>query len=371
MTIPDRVLRHFRKGIHERLFSDPVEFSYPVEEHGFSLDGYQLSVYSPRISPYCYSLGDGRYIIAMNSYLTSFASECALVLSADLDETEQQDLLRYNLKKFYAEQIIDRANVAIGRALLLETLLYEEHTMRDLKEKAASSTELTRRYELAVTTTSNILLQHEAAHMIQDEYSKFPDLLKELLPQGYTLPIPEADDKRDLEADAYSTCLEWRIGNKELETKLKAENLIICHSLLTCMLSMDACAKKTAELALEVGEVDITDNIFGAMPGGTPLTGRHLGFDSRGKQAIDLTIALAESDGLSPDTWKNSPYSILDKLYGVFDDVLGGETDDYRFKCEMLAHAFHGNQRGLDFLIGRSKTFRWPELMSNPMNSNM
>ncbi len=181
--IPARLLNRLRRGVPARLFAEPIAFSYPIDEMGFSLEGFQLSTYSPSYSPYCFKLTDGRFVVAMNSYLTSFVADCSLVILSDLTENEKEVLLRYNLKKFYAEQILNRAYVMIGRGLLLETLLYEEHLMVSLMNKRDNSTDLKRQYEEIVNIAGSILLFHEMAHMIQANVPDFQKTLFDSIPR--------------------------------------------------------------------------------------------------------------------------------------------------------------------------------------------
>src|SRR5690348_5159743 len=96
---------------------------------------------------------------------------------AGREECELTALLRYNLKKFFAEQLLNRTSSVFARAIFLETLLYEERAMRPLFAAAATDPARARGYEYFRDLMSNILLFHEVGHLVQDARPDFEDQL--------------------------------------------------------------------------------------------------------------------------------------------------------------------------------------------------
>src|SRR5215217_3235685 len=85
-------------------------------------------------------------IIISNSYLTSFAYN--LVLSwiyeyreGRIDGSTINPLIKYNFKKFFAEQLYHNVNNVFSRAVFLETLLYEQQIMIPVFARTADDNE--------------------------------------------------------------------------------------------------------------------------------------------------------------------------------------------------------------------------------------
>ena len=102
---------------------------------------------------------------------------------ANGEECSLSSLLRYNLKKFFAEQLLGRTSSVFGRAIFLETLLYEEREMRPLFAAAQTDTATAQVYEFFRNLMSNILLFHEVGHLVQDARDDFEDQLTQEIEQ--------------------------------------------------------------------------------------------------------------------------------------------------------------------------------------------
>ena len=134
-------LRALRPCVREEFLSDGAAFDYSIDEFGFRLRGVQFSIYDYEIDAvFLRSRGYGP-IIVNNTYLASFAYNIAITWwltgtspsAAPLSGgNEVSSLLRYNLKKFFAEQVLIRTQSVFGIAIFLETLIYEERAMRPL-----------------------------------------------------------------------------------------------------------------------------------------------------------------------------------------------------------------------------------------------
>ena len=123
-----------------------------------------VSMYEHDITEHFRTLGSHRFIIA-NGFLASHAYNLALVWLSDArDRTLRRARLRSNFKKFYAETLLHARDVMIGRALLLETLAYEQGLMRPIFDAAAADTALAARARTAGSAMTDLAQHHELGH---------------------------------------------------------------------------------------------------------------------------------------------------------------------------------------------------------------
>ena len=129
------LLKALRPSLRDDFLSVGTAFDYDIAELGFRLKGIQCSIYDEALDAVLYRSKRLGQIVANNTYLSSFAYNIAVVWMsygaqyerlAAREECELTSLLRYNLKKFFAEQLLNRTSSVFARAIFLETLLYEE-----------------------------------------------------------------------------------------------------------------------------------------------------------------------------------------------------------------------------------------------------
>ena len=128
-------------------------------EHGGAGTLNYVSYYAHRIGNHFISRYGYSFVLS-NGFLQSHIYNLALaniVLQDDSDRLERAFI--YNYKKFYAECCLGAGNCFIGRALLLETMLFEQDAMVEVFDRAEAKFAL--RIAGAMTT---ILNMHEMNH---------------------------------------------------------------------------------------------------------------------------------------------------------------------------------------------------------------
>lgn len=111
-------------------------------------------------------------IMIHNTYLSSFSYNlllcwllCADSSSPTVDSLNQEQLLKHNFKKYFAEQLLSFHNNVFSRAVFLETLLYEQVCMIPVFEAKSQDETLSNNADLAVQLMSSALSFHELGHV--------------------------------------------------------------------------------------------------------------------------------------------------------------------------------------------------------------
>lgn len=133
-------------------------------DEGFSY----ISLYDEKIDSNVIRTRTGLIVID-NSYLPSFAYNLALcsvyVNSTTQPEAHRTVLLKNNFKKFFAEQLLFKHNNSFSRAIFLETLLYEERSMRPVFTAAREIPALGETARLLSQIMSSLVVNHELGHI--------------------------------------------------------------------------------------------------------------------------------------------------------------------------------------------------------------
>jgi hypothetical protein len=135
-----------------------------VEEENEEQSFISVFLYEHDITEHFRPLSGYNFIIA-NGFLASHAYNLALVwLQGQEDRTLRRARLRHNFKKFYAETILYTRDVMIGRALLLETLAYEQELMAPIFDAAKADPNLKERADTLASAMTSLALHHELGH---------------------------------------------------------------------------------------------------------------------------------------------------------------------------------------------------------------
>lgn len=154
-----------------------------VERHG-EVDGYGLPTgnkvasvvcYEPRLTNAIRKIGGWTFLVD-NRFVAGAARKIAMMWllhkgGARYGELELMRALRHCFKRFYAESLVTLATPPIGRALLLESVVFERRFMSELARHCAeaSDSEASRFNSAAHETARNSVLicqRHEMAHAL-------------------------------------------------------------------------------------------------------------------------------------------------------------------------------------------------------------
>lgn len=149
-----------------------------IDAHQYN-DYYYTNLYDEQIDSNVLKTPYG-LVLVHNTYLSSFAYNLFLSWIFDsyskggIDNLEKHKkvLLKYNLKKFFGEQLYAFHNNIFSRAILLETLLYEQQLIIPIFELKQQNTELDKKANFAASVMSQLVSLHELGHYYLDGFEE-------------------------------------------------------------------------------------------------------------------------------------------------------------------------------------------------------
>jgi hypothetical protein len=332
---------------------------------------FTANLYDERIDANMIVTRQGRVMI-QNTYIASFAYNlflCWLHGHGGESAAVLDRLLAHNLKKFFAEQIYRRTNRIPSRALLLETLLFEQVMMVDVFAAKDSNAKLSADADAAAGLMSFALSMHELGHFYM---ATKPGLWEELVQTepdtigSLYVHVTErypADFATEFQCDVHAVigCLRQYESHAGAAFALRA--LAFAFAAYAAMYSLAATATDTAAL-WDTGpaeRVDFSD--IAPMP--------HIDYDV--KWAIDKTFlerarlvgklceSLATKRGLtlfgSDDPFPLPP-TIVEDLMRYVGRVFDCDDNNARAMSNLVARSLYGHDAGMEYPYLRSKVFR-------------
>ncbi|RVT87161.1 hypothetical protein DXV76_03480 [Rhodobacteraceae bacterium CCMM004] len=328
------------------------------------------------VSYYAHRIGNhfltryGYSFVLSNGFLQSHIYNLALsniVLRDDLGRLERA--FRYNCKKFYAECCLGAGNCFIGRALLLETLLFEQNVMLDVFDKA--DTDLAGKIANAMTSILNL---HEMNHYFADRLGAAWETELRTLNSGrmgVRLDRWARTYRSDLivEMACDAVAISGLISNiggtgDGLDPTTRARIAAFCFLSFRELAALERSGQEAARRALhEDSEIPLGSEYRRRGAPNVPL-GRLPDMEARCVEAL-RTIAeelpsgdLYGLDGMFPlhERMDALLRRAFDGVHATVDD--GGLTTAHqRGLIQIVAEAMHGHDEGTQHLLWRSKTF--------------
>jgi hypothetical protein len=371
--MPRDFVRKQIPNIEDFFLSEAIPFYYPISELGFDLTGHQLSIYTEVWDAKMFRSRHHGNIIVNNTYLSSFAYNIAAVWVHHGSEYEQlkrkEDcqlvrLLTYNLKKFFAEQIMRRSNCVFGSAIFLETLLYEEHLMVPVIKAADDNEKMSALYNDFQNLMSSLLLFHEIGHIVRDKRNDMLQLMQQDVAMerlGNFWSHYHDKLQIEFECDAFAALsLIRQRGLISLEMSLKI--IAFAFVIFAVMSSIDKSAEATAIQTPSSSEEDL-DNVLSDMAGADFSVGIDELAVARAQSVQLIVKSVAEQNNINLFE-PHSDLLLYDDMAEVLTqfslNIITRDNPPYRGKCEMLARALRGNPRGMRYLRLRSKKFSMP-----------
>lgn len=344
---------------HSRNFVDPTADL----GQGFHL----VHLYDEQIDANLLQTQQGLVLIA-NSYLSSFAYNLFLSwIYAQKNKTSPDRLLTHNFKKFFAEQLLHARTDIASRALLLETLLFEQVVMIPVFKAKADDTQLASAADAAANVMTSLLSFHELGHYFLDTK---PDFWNE-----FTAGTPAVVDVLSREP--------WRSLPKQLFEELRCDSVAIISCLENYKQTLDGAKvlsiivfafaaysvmfslSRSAEawcLGLQTiapEEVDLRNLQAFHRENVIPIR-VDKDFLMRARYVVDLCSRLAEDQNLTI-FGEHAAFplqeTIIDALQRHLDEVLECEDDNARKMSSLVSEALYGHDIGMEYLYLRSKTF--------------
>lgn len=355
-------------------YSHSTEFIDATADLG---DGFHyVNLYDEQIDSNVISSPRG-LIMIHNTYLSSFAYNLFLCWlygysGTGTEATQRQaaldGLLAHNFKKFFAEQLLHAHNNIAARALLLETLLFEQTCMVPVFAEKARDVTLAQQAERATDLMSSVLSFHELGHYFLDTK---PGTWESVAASEYA-PVIAACERAwasypsvfvtECRCDtmAVISCVQQHQASHELLFGLRTLAFAFAAYAVLCSLTRSAQATAEARQQEPLDEVDFT-NLIAFHREHEITLGLDQDFVVHARLVIALCHQLATQQGLTlvgTDTPFPLPATILEDLLPYLDRVLACDDPNARPMSNLVAEALHGHEEGMNYLYLRSKTFQ-------------
>jgi hypothetical protein len=333
---------------------------------------YTANLYDEDINANMLVTGKGR-VMVQNTYIASFAYNiflCWLLCHKVPTEAAGLDrLLAHNFKKFFAEQIYRRANLIPARALLLETLLYEQAMMVPVFAAKDADPALSADADAGAGLMSLALSLHELGHFYLETKPHLwpelvaaePDTVGALYADIAATRPPDFVVEFQCDAFAVIGCL--RQYEDHAGPLFALHGLCFAFAAYAAMYAESATATATAALwkAGPPEQVDFSD--IAPMPYVEHDVKFVIERDflARARLVVDLCGRLAAQRGLTlfgAGAPFPLPPTIVDDLMAYVGRVFDCADENARRMSNLVAQALHGHDDGMEYLYLRSKTFR-------------
>jgi len=307
-----------------------------------------------------------------NTYLSSFAYNlllCRLLYAGDDSnegKTNLKRLLKHNFKKYFAEQLFAAHNNIFSRAILLETLLYEQQMMVPVFGAKARDESLSRNADIGAQLMSSALSFHELGHFYLDNtpqlwdeiLANFPDVLTDLykeVSENYPSQFVE-----EFRCDIISAISCFDQYQTETDKTFRLRLIVFSFAAFAVLYSLTKSAQKTTSDKKSVGDEVDFESIEKKHIEYDYTIGLDLDFIERAKLVKNFCRLLAEKENLKLYE-KNGIFpleeNILEDLLSCVDFVMESDDPNARSLSLLVAEAFHNHSEGMEYLYLRSKTF--------------
>jgi len=363
---------HARRRVQAQLVgARHVQFSAvddPSEPGGAGALTY-VSYFAHRIGNH-FITRSGYAFVLSNGFLQSHIYNLALaniVFSEDSSRLEQA--LLYNYKKFYAECCLGAGNCFIGRALLLETMLFEQDAMIEAFDKADE--EIARRIAGAMTA---ILNQHELNHHFVDRYGDawwakvrtlYDGRMRTRLERWARTYRQDLVVEMACDAVAISALISDMAGvGVGFNRVARARMAVFCFLAFRDLAALERSGHEAARLAIaEDRDIAVGSEYRRSAIPSVPR-GRVPDMEIRCEEALRIVVEELASDelyGLDGEfpLSEETDY-LLRRAFDLFDgtsETGGLVTARQRGLVQIVAEAMHGHDAGAEHLLWRSKKY--------------
>jgi hypothetical protein len=244
---------------------------------------------------------NGINFIISNGFLASHAYNLALTLAWRQADSAAVRLaaLRHNYKKFFAECVLRARNRLIGRAMLLETLLYEQDLMAPMFAAARHDPKWAETAGVVANLMTSLPGYHELAHYFRRRggADQFRDAERSLF-AGSAAPMLAVLERQyggafaeEVRCDAFAAhqaVCSLEGGATEYDLTTQARMIALAFLLFAHLVSLEKSAQATATANTEEDHViDLASEIRPKTPF-TFVQGRSQDHDVRTRSIVDL-----------------------------------------------------------------------------------
>jgi hypothetical protein len=365
-----RIVRAKRPRAKFTTYSHSSKFIDPTAQLG---EGFHyVNLYDEQIDSNLLISKTSGLIMVRNTYLSSFAYNLFLCWLYGCEQAEGKTqvlptLLAHNFKKFFAEQLYCARNDIGSRALLLETLLYEQVCMVPVFAAKAQEPALSSRADIAANLMSSVVSFHELGHFYLREQGNCwddiliqnPDTVRPLFSRVCsTYP---AGFVEEFKCDAIAVISGFQQYLELAKPEFVLKVLVFAFAAFAVLFSLSRSAKVTAE-ARQWEPEELID--FRSLEKVHREHEIKLGVDRDFVERAKLVAELCQRISAQQDVTLYSaagsfplPQTILTDLLSYIDRVLDCKDANAREMSNLLAEALCQHDEGMEYLYLRSKTF--------------
>lgn len=365
----ERLVRLTRPNAKFVNVSHSNDFTDPTPELGQGY--YYVNLYDEKIDSLLNKTKDGQLYLIHNTYLSSFAYNLYLCLfycqHTNIDLTiKGNPLLNYNFKKFFAEQLYTFNNNIFSRAILLETLLYEQEMMIPVFEQKKINKLLNEYADFASNIMSNLVSFHELGHYILEvDKIIWSSILKEhndtvgiLYSTLETTSSSILLEEFKCDVIAVLSCINQYKNEYNIDLILKS--ILFGFSSYAVLSSLVKSAEATSiEHKKLIDDVDFLsiekrnrDYVY--------TIGIDRDFVFRTNLMVDLCKLIGEKENVnlfSKGMDISIPETLLEDMLSIIDVIMESNDDNARNMSLLVAESLHNHPKGMEFLYLRSKVF--------------
>ena len=333
---------------------------------------FKANLYDENIDANLMSSPKLGHILVENTYLSSFTFNLFLCWIGSYTRAPGlaplDVLLAHNFKKFFAEQVYRLVNRVPSRALLLETLLYEQVHMVPVFAAKDDDAQLSKDSDTATEMMSLSLAMHELGHyMLATQptgWASFlvrePEIIGPLYLHVYKNFDPVMTDEFRCDLYAVMGCLGAFKGYGDPNFAFRT--LAFSYCAYAVLYSILRTAEATAELWRNLPEtVDLRDISRKPYVEHDVGWARDDAFIQRAAWVVELCEKFAAREGLSlfgEDYPFPLPRTILQDLLAYVGRVTDCTDTNARGMSNLVAESLSQSEEGMEYLYLRSKTFR-------------
>ncbi len=333
---------------------------------------FYASVYDEAIDANLYETDHG-FLLIENSYIASFAYNlffCWLYFRGDLSNSRLHNLLAHNFKKLCAEQLYRRNNTVSSRALLLETLIFEERMMVEVFATRESNPTLA---ELAWSVGSGIMLflltQHEFGHYIRKTKRETWEARVSFGPKGVDDILARverefsADFQIEFKCDLFAVYNALQQYEEVHGPTFAIRGIAFAYAAYAAMYSVAETARQTSDLWESEGDEEVDLQDISPLPAKDypVLLAMDKQFLDRALLILEVCATIANDRGLilfGDEQPLPLPMNIMEIFMDLVSKVFESDDEHARKISRLVARAFHDHDLGIEYLYLRSKTFR-------------
>ena len=335
---------------------------------------YYVNLYDENIKASLIDAPQG-VILVTNAYVSSTAYNIILAWLFEFRRnngavSEASPLVKYNVKKFFGEQLIHQYNNVFSRAIFLETLLYEEQQMRPVFALMDADPAWKATAQSIAEVMGNLIMFHETGHY----YFKYlPEMCNELVEHYGEVAKEFVDSVRrefnpgfseEVFCDVFAILFRMIDDeNDEAAITFTLRSAVMGYSIFALLWSLEKSVQKTADKQSKEPDVITLISFERSTQEYSYEPAAAEEMIERARLVTVLCEQLASVHGVNlygQDGLLPLRQGTLLYFLNYVNHVIETDQPEQRGMARLVAESLHGHLDGLQYLYLHSKVFNSP-----------